>query len=74
MCKSEKPLLFGDIDGVLSLFGFASDSRPQGSSLNVDGIVHLISGTASDHLHRLGRDVPGRTRRADQRRRWSSAS
>jgi hypothetical protein len=51
--KVEKPLLFVDIDGVLSLFGFASDSRPQGTWLNVDGIVHLISGTASDHLHQL---------------------
>ena len=53
MRKVEKPLLFVDIDGVVSLFGFASDSRPHGTWLNVDGIVHLISGTASDHLHRL---------------------
>ena len=42
-----------DIDGVLSLFGFQSDSRPGGQWRNVDGIVHLISGTASEHLHRL---------------------
>ena len=53
MRKCEKPLLFLDIDGVLSLFGFASDTRPAGSWLNVDGIVHLISATASEHLHRL---------------------
>jgi HAD domain in Swiss Army Knife RNA repair proteins len=51
--KAVKPLLLVDIDGVLSLFGFASDSRPAGSWLNVDGIVHLISATASEHLHRL---------------------
>jgi hypothetical protein len=54
MRKSEKPLLFMDIDGVLSLFGFPSDSRPAGVWLNVDGIVHLISATAAEHLHRLG--------------------
>jgi hypothetical protein len=53
MRKAPKPLLFMDIDGVLSLFGFQSDSRPEGQWLNVDGIVHLISGTASEHLHRL---------------------
>ena len=52
--KNEKPLLFLDIDGVLSLFGFASDSRPEGVWLNVDGIVHLISATAAEHLQRLG--------------------
>jgi hypothetical protein len=54
MRKTEKPLLLMDIDGVLSLFGFASDSRPAGTWLNVDGIVHLISATAAEHLQRLG--------------------
>jgi Swiss Army Knife RNA repair-like protein len=49
----DKPLLFVDIDGVLSLFGFESDTRPSGRWLNVDGIVHLISATAAEHLHRL---------------------
>jgi HAD domain in Swiss Army Knife RNA repair proteins len=53
MRKLEKPLLFVDIDGVLSLFGFQSDTRPGGQWLNVDGILHLISATASEHLHRL---------------------
>jgi HAD domain in Swiss Army Knife RNA repair proteins len=53
MPESEKPLLFMDIDGVLSLFGFASDSRPAGDWLNVEGIVHLVSATASEHLLRL---------------------
>ncbi len=42
-----------DIDGVLSLFGFQSDSRPLGNWLNVEGNVHLISATASEHLQRL---------------------
>ena len=53
MRHSQKPLLFIDIDGVLSLFGFQSDSRPAGVWLNVEGIVHLISATASQHLQRL---------------------
>ena len=53
MRKLGKPLLFVDIDGVLSLFGFSSDTRPDGRWLNVDGILHLISATASEHLHRL---------------------
>jgi hypothetical protein len=51
----DKPLLFVDIDGVISLFGFPSDRRPAGDWLNVDGVVHLISATASDHLLRLSR-------------------
>ena len=53
MRHSQKPLLFMDIDGVLSLFGFQSDSRPAGDWINVEGIVHLISATASEHLQRL---------------------
>jgi hypothetical protein len=55
MRKNEKALLFMDIDGVLSLFGFQPESRPDGRWLNVDGIVHLISATASEHLHRLAK-------------------
>jgi hypothetical protein len=51
----DKPLLFVDIDGVISLFGFQADRRPAGIWLNVDGVVHLISATASEHLLRLSR-------------------
>ena len=51
----DKPLLFVDIDGVISLFGFPSGSRPAGTWLNVDGVLHLISATASEHLLRLAR-------------------
>jgi hypothetical protein len=53
MRNQPKPLLFVDIDGVLSLFGFTSDSRPRGAWISVEGVVHLISATASEHLHRL---------------------
>jgi hypothetical protein len=51
----DKPLLFVDIDGVISLFGFPSDRRPAGNWLNVDGVLHLISATASENLLRLAR-------------------
>jgi hypothetical protein len=49
----DRPLLFVDIDGVISLFGFPWDRRPAGDWLNVDGVIHLISATAGEHLHRL---------------------
>jgi hypothetical protein len=47
---SEKPLLFVDVDGVISLFGFPSDRCPPGTWLNVEGMPHLISATAGEHL------------------------
>ena len=46
----DKPLLFVDIDGVISLFGFEPAHQPAGTWLNVDGVPHLISATASGHL------------------------
>jgi hypothetical protein len=46
----DKPLLFVDIDGVLSIFGFTSAERPAGTWLNVDGVPHLISAAAAGHL------------------------
>jgi hypothetical protein len=51
----DKPVLFVDIDGVISLFGFPADMRPAGTWLNVDGVLHLISATAPEHLLRLAR-------------------
>jgi hypothetical protein len=51
----DKPLLFVDIDGVISLFGFPSDECPDGTWLCVDGVPHLISATASRHLLALAR-------------------
>src|SRR5438093_376948 len=40
---NNKPILFVDVDGVISLFGFARDTRPEGSFHTVDGIPHLLS-------------------------------
>ncbi len=48
-----KPLLLVDVDGVISLFGFARDARPAGRFEMVDGIAHFLSATAGDHLRRL---------------------
>lgn len=51
-----KPLLFVDIDGVVSLFGFPSDLRPEGTWQNVDGVVHFLSAEAGRHLQALRAD------------------
>jgi hypothetical protein len=45
-----KPALLVDIDGVISLWGFASNSGPEGIWLTVDGIVHFLSAAAGRHL------------------------
>ena len=47
------PLLFVDIDGVISLFGWGSAERPAGSFHAVDGIPHLLSAVAAEHLLEL---------------------
>jgi hypothetical protein len=47
------PLLLVDVDGVVSLFGFDPLSPPPGRFVLVDGIPHLISAAAGDHLRSL---------------------
>ena len=50
----DRPLLFVDIDGVLSLFGFRSTEFPARCSWHqVDGIPHLLSHEAAEHLQAL---------------------
>jgi hypothetical protein len=46
----EKPLLYVDVDGVISLWGFDPDKRPPGSLAVVDGIPHFLSEAAGRHL------------------------
>jgi hypothetical protein len=50
---SEKPLLFCDIDGVISLWGFGEDNRPAGVYASVDGLPHFLSTRAAEHLLEL---------------------
>jgi hypothetical protein len=47
---SDKPLLFCDIDGVISIWGWRADSRPEGAFAVVDGIPHFLSTPAAGHL------------------------
>lgn len=49
----DRPLLFVDIDGVISVFGFAAHAVPPGTWTQVDGIAHLLSAAAARHLHAL---------------------
>lgn len=51
----EKPILLVDVDGVISLFGFAPQARPAGRFALVDGIAHFLSASAGEHLRRLAR-------------------
>lgn len=51
----DRPLLLVDIDGVVSLFGFAPDDRPAGVWAQIEGIAHLLSPRAAAAL----RDVEG---------------
>jgi len=46
-------VLLVDIDGVVSLWGFAPNRCPPGSWHNVEGIGHFLSSTAAEHLHDL---------------------
>ncbi len=48
-----KPLLLVDVDGVLSLWGFPPDARPDGSFRAIDGTPHFLSAEAGRHLHAL---------------------
>ncbi|HLY49120.1 MAG TPA: HAD domain-containing protein [Solirubrobacteraceae bacterium] len=50
---SPRPLLLVDIDGVISLFGFPPTAPPAGTWQIVDGIAHLLSATAGEHLREL---------------------
>jgi hypothetical protein len=45
-----KPLLYVDVDGVISLWGFDPDTRPSGAFAVVDGIPHFLSQEAGAHL------------------------
>ena len=46
----QKPLLYVDVDGVISLWGFDPNRRPPGTFAVVDGIPHFLSQEAGGHL------------------------
>ena len=50
---SRRPLLFVDVDGVISVFGFAPDARPPGRAHTVAGTDHYIAEATGGHLGRL---------------------
>ena len=51
--NTHEPLLFLDVDGVISLFGFDPDERPAGTFHPIDGIPHYLSATVGEHLRLL---------------------
>jgi hypothetical protein len=51
--QGKRPLLFVDVDGVISLFGFPSSDDPPGRFHWVDGVAHCISDACGERLGRL---------------------
>jgi hypothetical protein len=51
--RDSRPILFVDVDGVVSLFGFNTSERPPGAFHSIDGIIHLIGAEAAPRLARL---------------------
>ena len=49
----DRPVLFLDVDGVISLFGFQRSGPPPGTFHSIDGILHCIGSDAADRLRRL---------------------
>jgi hypothetical protein len=48
-----RPVLFVDVDGVISLFGFNPSGPPPGAFHSIDGIIHCIGSEAASRLARL---------------------
>ncbi len=48
-----RPILFVDVDGVISLFGFPSGDPAPGSFHCVEGMVHCLGDHAGERLGRL---------------------
>src|SRR3954454_19293747 len=51
--SDNRPVLFVDVDGVISLFGWNTSGPPPGTFHSVDGIIHCISAEAASRLARL---------------------
>jgi len=51
--EEPRPVLFVDVDGVISLFDFDPNDAPPGRFHLVDGLHHYIARGAGEHLGRL---------------------
>src|SRR3954463_15990981 len=51
--SDDRPVLFLDVDGVISLFGFQPSGPPPGSFHSIDGVIHCIGADAAARLRRL---------------------
>jgi hypothetical protein len=51
--SDNRPVLFVDVDGVISLFGFQPSGPPPGTFHSIDGILHCIGTDAPARLARL---------------------
>jgi hypothetical protein len=51
--SSHKPILFVDVDGVLSLFGFSPEDPLPGPFHWIEGIAHCIPAASGPRLERL---------------------
>src|SRR3954469_25631726 len=51
--SDNRPVLFVDVDGVISLFGFQASGHPPGIFHLIDGIPHCIGTDAAARLARL---------------------
>src|SRR4051812_37247469 len=49
----DHPVLFLDVDGVISLFGFHPSGPPPGTFHSIDGILHCIGADVAARLRRL---------------------
>jgi hypothetical protein len=49
----DRPVLFLDVDGVISLFGFHPSGPPPGTFHSIDGIIHCIGADVAARLARL---------------------
>ncbi len=51
--SDDRPLLFVDVDGVISLFGFSSSEEPPGPFHWIGGVAHCIPAATGERLLRL---------------------
>jgi HAD domain in Swiss Army Knife RNA repair proteins len=49
----DRPVLFLDVDGVISLFGFHPSGAPPGTFHSIDGVIHCIGADVAARLRRL---------------------